>query len=225
MRGNRDTWDKRRSPRFPVTEPILCFRYGREMTMRTLNIGFGGLKLEANFDLGVGESVDFSILTDRSRIQCKGRVLAIEESGNKVQARLRFAPSSDWEYGKLSKYLHLISRKPLLKGPTGNSASQLSGITRHAMRKGVEWAKNIFREDHKDRKLRMVNAWLALLTDMERTVIALRFGLHGQEVHRPESIGTRLGLSAEAVAQIEAEAIEKLRRMSQKKEIDLDDII
>jgi DNA-directed RNA polymerase sigma subunit (sigma70/sigma32) len=195
------------------------------MTMRTLNIGFGGLKLEANFDLGVGESVDFSILTDRSRIQCKGRILAIEESGNKIQARLRFAPSSDWEYGKLSKYLHVLSRKPLLKGPTGNPASQLSGITRHAMKKGVKLAKTIFREDHEDRKLRMVNAWLALLTDMERTVIALRFGLHGQEVHRPESIGTRLGLSAEAVAQIEAEAIEKLRRMSRKKEIDLDDII
>jgi len=193
--------------------------------MRTLNISRGGLKLEANFDLGVGESVDFTLLTDGTKIQCKGRVLAIEESRNKVQARLQFAPSSDWEFGKLSKYLHALSRKLLLKGSTSDSASRVLGIKRHAMRRGVEWATDIFKEGHEDRMLRMVNSWLALLTDMERTVIALRFGLHGQEIHTPESIGTRFGLSAEAIAQIEAEAIEKLRRMSQKKEIDLDDII
>ncbi len=193
--------------------------------MRTLNISRGGLKLEANFDLGVGESVDFTLLTDGTTIQCKGKILAVEESGNKVQARLQFAHSSEWDYGKLSKYLHSLSRRPLPREKNGDSASRLLGITRHAMRKGAEWATNIFREDHEDRKLRMVNAWLALLTDMERTVITLRFGLHGQDVQTPESIGTRFGLSAEAVGQIEAEAIEKLRRMSRKKEIDLDDII
>ena len=98
--------EKRKFPRFALTKLVICFRYGRQMTMRTLNISLGGLKLEANYDLGVGESMDLAILTNGTRIHCKGMVLAIEEFRDKVHARLRFAQTSDWEYGKLSDYLH-----------------------------------------------------------------------------------------------------------------------
>ena len=217
--------EKRKSPRFPVTEPVRCSRYGRQMTMRTLNISQGGLKLEANFDLGVGESIDFAILTNNSKIQCKGRILEIEESRNKVQARLRFAPTSDREYGKLSKYLHALSRRPFQREAIGDSDSLLWGTTKHAMRKGVELVTSMFKEGNEDEKLQMVNSWLALLTDMERTVITLRFGLNEEDTHTLESIGKRSGLAPETIRQIEAEAIEKLRKMSKKKEIDLDDII
>ena len=101
--------DKRESRRFAVTKPVLCSRFGKQMTMRTLDISRGGLKLEANFNLEVGESVDLTILTNGTRIRCKGKILAIEELGHKVQARLCFASPSDWEYGKLSDYLHSLS--------------------------------------------------------------------------------------------------------------------
>jgi hypothetical protein len=102
--------EKRKFPRFPETAPIICFRYGRQMTMRTLNISRGGLKLEANFDLGVGESMDLVILINRTRIRCKGRILAIEELNHKVQARLRFTGESNSEYRKLSDYVDTLSR-------------------------------------------------------------------------------------------------------------------
>lgn len=217
--------EKRKFPRFPVMESVLCFRYGRRMTMRALDISLGGLKLEANFDLGVGESIDFAILARGTRILCKGRILEIEESRDKVQARLRFAPASDSEYGKLSRYLQAISRRPLQRKAVGGSSSSLWGTTRHTMRKGAGLVRDMFKEQNGDSKLQMVNSWLALLTDMERTVITLRFGFSGQEIHTLESIGERFGLPLETVGQIEAEAIEKLRKMSQKKEIDLDDII
>lgn len=217
--------EKRRFPRFPMTNPVLCSRYGRQMTMRTLNISQGGLRLEANFDLGVGESIDFAILTNSTRIQCKGRVLAIEEFPNKVQARLRFAPSSDWENGKLSNYLRALSQRPFQKGLIGDSAFSLLGATRHAMTEGMRRLTGIFSERQQDKKLQMVNSWLALLTDMERAVIRLRFGLNGENTHTSESIGRRLGITTKIVHQIEEEAIEKLRKMSRKKEIDLDDVI
>ena len=100
--------DKRKFPRFPVTKPVICFRYGRQMTMRTLNISRGGLKLEANLDLGVGETMDLAILINGTRIQCRGTILAIEEFGNKVQARLRFTRTSNSEHRKLSDYLHTL---------------------------------------------------------------------------------------------------------------------
>ena len=217
--------EKRKFPRFPVMESVLCFRYGKRMTMRTLDISLGGLKLEANFDLGVGESIDFAILAHDKRIQCKGRILEIEESRNKVQARLRFASASDSEHGKLSRYLQAVSRRPMQRRAIGDSASSPWVTTRHVMRKGVEWMTTMFKEGNEDEKLQMVNSWLALLTDMERTVITLRFGLRGQEIHTLQSIGERFDLTPETVGQIEAEAIEKLRKMSRKKEIDLDDII
>ncbi len=76
--------------------------------MRTLNISLGGLKLEANFDLGIGESMDLAILTKDAKIYCRGQILAIEEFNHKVHARLCFSRSSDSEYRKLSDYLHTL---------------------------------------------------------------------------------------------------------------------
>jgi hypothetical protein len=106
----QDAHEKRKFPRFAVVKKVVCLRYGREMTMRTVNISLGGLKLEANFDLGVGESMDLAILTNGIRIQCKGRILAIEDLKNKVHTRLRFAHTSDMDFWKLSDYLDTFSR-------------------------------------------------------------------------------------------------------------------
>jgi hypothetical protein len=90
------------------------------MTMRTLNISRGGLKLDANFDLGVGESLDFAILTNGTRIQCKGIILAIEEFNHKVHARLRFARISDVDFKKLCDYLDSLSRGRVQKWVIGS---------------------------------------------------------------------------------------------------------
>ncbi len=102
--------EKRKFPRFPVMKTAICFRYGRQMTMRTIDISLGGLKLEANFDLMIGESVDLAIPTNGTRIHCKGRILGIEDFENKVRARLRFAPTSDMDFRELSDYLDTLSR-------------------------------------------------------------------------------------------------------------------
>jgi len=80
--------------------------------MRTLNISGGGLKLEANFDLKVGESMDLVILVDGTRIRCRGRIIAIEEHNHRVHARLRFIST---EYRKLSHYLDKLSQTPFQK--------------------------------------------------------------------------------------------------------------
>jgi RNA polymerase sigma factor (sigma-70 family) len=79
----------------------------------------------------------------------------------------------------------------------------------------------IYDEREKDKKLQMVNSWLALLTDMERAVITLRFGFGREDDLTVESTGECLGLTPERVRQIEEEAIEQLRKVSQNKENDL----
>jgi len=195
------------------------------MIMRTLDISLGGMKLEANFDLGVDEPIDFGIFTDDKRINCKGRILATEEFGNKVQARLRFDRTSGMDFRKLSDFLRALSRRPFQKRVIGDAVLSRRGTTGRAMLKGVKWVKNIFKGGQEDKKVQQVNSWLELLPDMEKRVITLRFGLNGEDTLTRESVGKRFGVTPERVRQIEAEAIEKLRKISKKKEIYLDDII
>jgi hypothetical protein len=78
------------------------------MAMRTVNISLGGLKLEANVSLEVGESLDLAILTNGTRIHCRGSILAIEDSKYKVYARLRFDRIPDSEFRKLCDHLHTL---------------------------------------------------------------------------------------------------------------------
>ncbi len=111
--------EKRKFHRFPATASVICSRYGRQMTMRTLDISQGGLKLAANFELRVGESMDFVILINGTRIRGRGKILAIEELNHKVQARLRFTRTSSSEQRKLSDYLHSFSVKPKEKRLVG----------------------------------------------------------------------------------------------------------
>ncbi|NIO20506.1 MAG: hypothetical protein GTN76_07135, partial [Candidatus Aenigmarchaeota archaeon] len=79
----------------------------------------------------------------------------------------------------------------------------------------------IYRERHEDRKLEMVNSWLQLLGETERAVITLRFGFGGEDALTVESTGECLGLTPERIREIEAKAIEKLQKVSQKRETDL----
>ncbi|MFQ5841322.1 MAG: sigma factor-like helix-turn-helix DNA-binding protein [Thermodesulfobacteriota bacterium] len=217
--------ERRKFPRFPVKKQVVCLRYGKEMIMRTLDISRGGLKLEAPFDLGVGESMNFTILANGTRIHGKGRILTTEDFKNKVHARLRFDHTSDMDLRKMSNCLRIPSRRPLQRRVIGDSLSFLQRIMRRGMMKGVNWGKSIFGGRQGDKKVEQVNLWLELLADMERAVIALRFGLHGEDILSLESIGKRFGLTPERIRQIEKEAIEKLRKISKKKEIYLDDII
>jgi RNA polymerase primary sigma factor len=60
--------------------------------------------------------------------------------------------------------------------------------------------------------LAQIQAALADLAPKEREVMALRFGLDGEEPRTLQEIGDRLGLSRERVRQIESRAKERIRR-------------
>jgi RNA polymerase primary sigma factor len=57
-----------------------------------------------------------------------------------------------------------------------------------------------------------VRRYLSRLSEREREIISLRYGLSGDRAHSLEEIGQRLALSRERVRQIEAQAMKKLRR-------------
>ncbi|MEB3207386.1 MAG: RNA polymerase sigma factor, RpoD/SigA family, partial [Synechococcus sp.] len=58
--------------------------------------------------------------------------------------------------------------------------------------------------------------WLSQLSDQERQVLQLRFGLEGQERHTLAEIGRQLDVSRERVRQLELKALRKLRNMTRR---------
>ena len=58
--------------------------------------------------------------------------------------------------------------------------------------------------------------WLGHLTDQERQVLELRFGLEGAERHTLAEIGRMLDVSRERVRQVELKALRKLRHLTRK---------
>lgn len=58
--------------------------------------------------------------------------------------------------------------------------------------------------------------WLTALTQQERQVLELRFGLEGQERHTLAEIGRLLDVSRERVRQVELKALRKLRNLTRR---------
>ena len=66
---------------------------------------------------------------------------------------------------------------------------------------------------------RDVRALLTVLSDKERDIITRRFGLDGEEPMSLKEIGDVYGLTKERIRQIEKRALERLRAVSQEKDI------
>jgi DNA-directed RNA polymerase sigma subunit (sigma70/sigma32) len=62
------------------------------------------------------------------------------------------------------------------------------------------------------------------LPDAERNVLALCFGLAGEEPKTLEAIGRKLGVTRERARQIEAAALEKLRRLMAARGMEAQDL-
>ncbi|WP_027967418.1 RNA polymerase sigma factor RpoS [Halomonas halocynthiae] len=67
-----------------------------------------------------------------------------------------------------------------------------------------------------------VDQWLAQLTDKQCDVVVRRFGLRGHDALTLERVGEDIGLTRERVRQIQVEALKKLRRMLDRKGLNLD---
>ena len=88
-----------------------------------------------------------------------------------------------------------------------------------------EYSEQLFSLCEDIERSQQLSSWLELLTDIERTVIILRFGLNDEDTLTLESIGKRFGVTRERIRQIEAKAIEKLRKITKTREVELTEMI
>jgi len=71
----------------------------------------------------------------------------------------------------------------------------------------------------------LVNGWIDRLDENERKIIRLRFGLEGEEAMTLEGVGKTFGITRERVRQIEAKALNKLRKMVEETDIAFSDVL
>ena len=69
-----------------------------------------------------------------------------------------------------------------------------------------------------------IDLWLEQLTEKQRAVVELRFGLHDREASTLEDVGAELGVTRERVRQIQIEALKRLRRILKREGFSLDDL-
>ncbi len=62
----------------------------------------------------------------------------------------------------------------------------------------------------------LLDHWLELLPDQQRTVVEHRFGLHGKGRRTLEEVGQLLGVTRERVRQVQIAALVRLREISQR---------
>ncbi|WP_305041601.1 sigma-70 family RNA polymerase sigma factor [Geoalkalibacter sp.] len=67
-------------------------------------------------------------------------------------------------------------------------------------------------------KFTRVEEWLATLSESEREILTLRFGLEDREPQTLDTIGRKFGVTRERIRQIEAKSLEKLRRIMEEGE-------
>ncbi len=67
-------------------------------------------------------------------------------------------------------------------------------------------------------KFSQVQEWLESLSESEREILSLRFGLEDREPQTLDTIGQRFGVTRERIRQIEAKSLEKLRIIMEERD-------
>lgn len=62
-------------------------------------------------------------------------------------------------------------------------------------------------------KYEMISKWFDTLSELEKKILTLRFGLDDKEPETLDTIGRSFGVTRERIRQIEAKSLEKLRKM------------
>jgi len=137
---------------------------------------------------------------ERSLVQDLGR----EPEPAEVAAELGL------DLAEVRELMGLGSAPVSLEAPIGDDGSgRVADIVPDESTEGpFERATDVLQREGLDRALR-------LLTERERTVIELRYGLTGKEPLTLEQIGQAFGITRERVRQIESNSLRKLKRLPQ----------
>ena len=158
----------------------------------------------------VSEDITTTLKAERKLLQQLGREPTMED----------IAEYLDLPLNKIQYIYQLVRRTSSIETPVGQDDDQeLMDLIPDD--KAVMPSERI--ED--ESRVALIYNWLNELLENEREIIILRFGLDDSEPKTLESIGQRYGVTRERIRQIEASALRKLRKISMRFNIGLDEIL
>ncbi len=158
----------------------------------------------------VDEKINRFIKVLREQIQAKGREPTMDE----------LADVMDTTVEKVKEVMQVVRSTQSLDMPIGEKQenSLKDVIEDQSILSPDDIVEGIKRHD-------MIANWLDKLTENEKNVVILRFGLEDGEPKTLEKIGEEFGVTRERIRQIESSALKKLRYIIAQEELILDEIL
>ncbi len=158
----------------------------------------------------VSEDITSVLKTERKLFQKLGRDPTMED----------IAEYLDLPLAKIQYIYQLVRRTSSIETPIGEDDDQ-ELLDLIPDEKAILPSEMI----EEERRVALIFNWLNELQDNEMEIIILRFGLDDGEPKTLESIGQHYGVTRERIRQIEASALRKLRKITMRLEIGLDEIL
>ena len=153
------------------------------------------------------ETINKVTRVQRQMLQELGREPTIEELAAKLEGKPDSEGKAPWWTPEKVREIQRISQEPVsLEAPVGDEDDSLLGDF-------VEDPGAIAPADAAARALltEAVEEALEQLSDRERRVVRLRFGLDDGQLHTLEEVGKEFGVTRERIRQIESKTLAKLR--------------
>ncbi len=158
----------------------------------------------------VDEKINRFIKVLREQVQAKGRDPTMDE----------MAEVMDTSVEKVKEVMQVVRTTQSLDMPIGEKQenSLKDVIEDTSILSPVDIVEGIKRHE-------MISVWLDKLTENEKNVVILRFGLEDGEPKTLEKIGEEFGVTRERIRQIESSALKKLRYIISRDELVFDEIL
>lgn len=158
----------------------------------------------------VDEKINRFIRALRDQVQARGREPSMDE----------MALVMDTSVDKIREVMQVVRSTQSLDMPIGEKQenSLKDVIEDTSILSPADIVEGIKRHE-------MIASWLYKLTENEKNVVILRFGLEDGEPKTLEKIGEEFGVTRERIRQIESSALKKLRYIINREELIFDEIL